>query len=60
VSKTGDWNTFQDVTTALSGAPAGTTTLHLVFTGPTGSGALFAVDDFTFTTGDPAAGDLHK
>jgi carbohydrate binding protein with CBM6 domain len=60
VPKTGSWNTFQDVATTLSGAPAGTTTLHLVFTGPTGNGALFAVDDFTFTTGDPAAADPHE
>ena len=46
---TGGWENFQDVTAALSRAPRGTTTLHLVFKG--GSGALFDVDDFTFTTG---------
>jgi hypothetical protein len=51
VPNTGGADTFQDVTTALSGAPAGTTTLHLVFTG-TGTGSLFDVDDFTFATGD--------
>lgn len=60
VPETGGWNSYQDVTTALSGAPAGTTTLHLVFTGPTGSGSLFNIDDFTFTTGDPAAGDFRE
>lgn len=49
VPSTGGWENFQDVTAALSRAPRGTTTLHLVFKG--GSGALFDVDDFTFTTG---------
>lgn len=46
---TGGWDDFQDVSADLSRAPRGTTTLHLVFKG--GSGALFDVDDFTFTTG---------
>ncbi|PWI14252.1 hypothetical protein DI272_08855 [Streptomyces sp. Act143] len=32
-------------------APGGTTSLHLAFKGSTGNGALFDVDDFTFTTG---------
>ncbi|MEU6356828.1 PQQ-dependent sugar dehydrogenase [Streptomyces sp. NPDC047072] len=50
VPVTGGWETFQDVTTTLSRAPKGTTTLYLVFKG-TGTGALFDVDDFTFTTG---------
>ncbi|NJQ02208.1 carbohydrate-binding protein [Streptomyces zingiberis] len=50
VPNTGGWENFRDVTTALTGAPTGTTTLHLVFKGPTGSGYLFDVDDFTFTT----------
>ncbi|MFI2436094.1 PQQ-dependent sugar dehydrogenase [Streptomyces sp. NPDC018693] len=49
VPVTGGWETFQDVAAALSRAPRGTTTLYLVFRG--GSGALFDVDDFTFTTG---------
>ncbi|WP_249125910.1 PQQ-dependent sugar dehydrogenase [Streptomyces sp. A2-16] len=49
VPVTGGWETFQDVTADLSGAPAGTTTLYLVFKG-SGTGALFDVDDFTFTT----------
>ncbi|MCX5359580.1 PQQ-dependent sugar dehydrogenase [Streptomyces sp. NBC_00124] len=51
VPVTGGWETFQDVSADLSRAPRGTTTLYLVFKGGTGSGALFDVDDFTFTTG---------
>ena len=50
VPVTGGWETFQDVTADLSRAPRGTTTLYLVFKG-SGSGALYDVDDFTFTTG---------
>ncbi|MFB8771553.1 PQQ-dependent sugar dehydrogenase [Streptomyces broussonetiae] len=50
VPVTGGWETFQDVSADLSRAPRGTTTLFLVFKG-SGSGALFDVDDFTFTTG---------
>ncbi|MET9793832.1 PQQ-dependent sugar dehydrogenase [Streptomyces canus] len=50
VPVTGGWETFQDVTANLSKAPRGTTTLYLVFKG-SGTGALFDVDDFTFTTG---------
>ncbi|WP_037901999.1 MULTISPECIES: PQQ-dependent sugar dehydrogenase [Streptomyces] len=50
VPVTGGWETFQDVTADLSRAPRDTTTLYLVFKG-TGTGALFDVDDFTFTTG---------
>ncbi|MER6346734.1 PQQ-dependent sugar dehydrogenase [Streptomyces sp. NPDC001595] len=50
VPVTGGWDTFQDVSASLSRAPRGTTTLHLVFKG-SGTGALFDVDDFTFTTG---------
>ncbi|MEV5986896.1 PQQ-dependent sugar dehydrogenase [Streptomyces sp. NPDC052051] len=49
VPVTGGWETFQDVSTNLSKAPKATTALYLVFKG--GSGALFDVDDFTFTTG---------
>ncbi|MBB5803588.1 glucose/arabinose dehydrogenase [Saccharothrix ecbatanensis] len=49
VPVTGGWETFTDVTARLSNRPAGTTTLHLVFKG--GAGALFDVDEFTFTTG---------
>ncbi|MFJ3662991.1 PQQ-dependent sugar dehydrogenase [Streptomyces sp. NPDC090119] len=49
VPVTGGWETFQDVSADLTRAPRGTTTLFLVFKG--GTGALFDVDDFTFTTG---------
>jgi glucose/arabinose dehydrogenase/PKD repeat protein len=49
VPVTGGWDTFQDVSTNLSRAPRGTTTLYLVFKG-SGTGALYDVDDFTFTT----------
>ncbi|MET8082287.1 PQQ-dependent sugar dehydrogenase [Streptomyces sp. NPDC005303] len=49
VPVTGGWETFQDVTADLSRAPRGSTTLYLVFKG-SGTGALFDVDDFTFTT----------
>ncbi|GIJ43588.1 glycosyl hydrolase [Virgisporangium aliadipatigenens] len=48
VPVTGGWETFTDVSTTLSGAPAGTTTLYLTFSG--GSGTLFDVDAFTFGT----------
>ncbi|MFE7895881.1 lectin [Streptomyces sp. NPDC057412] len=48
VPVTGGWETFQDVTTSLSGQPAASAPLFLVFKG--GSGALFDVDDFSFTT----------
>ncbi|MFE0455217.1 PQQ-dependent sugar dehydrogenase [Streptomyces sp. NPDC058914] len=48
VPVTGGWETFQDVTVGLSNQPAGSTSLHLVFKG--GSGALFDVDEFSFTT----------
>ncbi|MFI2764078.1 PQQ-dependent sugar dehydrogenase [Streptomyces echinatus] len=49
VPVTGGPDTYQDVTAGLSRAPRGTTTLYLVFKG--GGGALFDLDDFTFTTG---------
>ncbi|MGW3157964.1 PQQ-dependent sugar dehydrogenase [Streptomyces sp. NPDC001089] len=49
VPVTGGWDTFQDVSADLARAPRGTTTLYLVFKG--GAGALYDVDDFTFTTG---------
>ncbi|WP_037858283.1 PQQ-dependent sugar dehydrogenase [Streptomyces sp. NRRL S-340] len=49
VPVTGGWETFQDVSAGLTRAPRGTTTLYLVFRG--GTGALFDVDDFVFTTG---------
>ncbi|MFH8489254.1 PQQ-dependent sugar dehydrogenase [Streptomyces longisporoflavus] len=49
VKPTGGWETYADVSTAISKAPKKTTTLFLVFKGK-GTGALFEVDDFTFTT----------
>ncbi|WP_181160412.1 PQQ-dependent sugar dehydrogenase [Streptomyces solincola] len=49
VPVTGGWENFQEVSTALTNRPAGTTTLYLVFKG--GAGALFDVDDFHFTLG---------
>ncbi|MFD8212697.1 carbohydrate-binding protein [Streptomyces sp. NPDC059697] len=49
VPVTGGWDTFQDVSADLAHAPLGTTTLYLVFKG-SGTGALYDVDDFTFTT----------
>jgi glucose/arabinose dehydrogenase/PKD repeat protein len=49
VPVTGGWENFQDVTADLTRAPRGTTALYLVFKG-SGSGGLFDVDDFTFTT----------
>ncbi|MFB9237646.1 carbohydrate-binding protein [Plantactinospora siamensis] len=54
VPVTGSWETFTDVTGAVSGAPSGTTTLYLTFAG--GPGALFDVDSFTFTTGGGGGG----
>ncbi|QFY07808.1 carbohydrate-binding protein [Nonomuraea phyllanthi] len=53
VASTGSWDTFTDVSASLSGAPAGTTALYLVFRGPTGQGYLFDVDAFTLDTGTP-------
>ncbi|WP_079127307.1 PQQ-dependent sugar dehydrogenase [Streptomyces sp. TP-A0874] len=49
VPVTGGWETYQEVTAGLDGAPSETTTVFLVFKG--GDGALYEVDDFTFTTG---------
>ena len=49
VPVTGGWETFANVTGTVTGAPAGTTTLYLTFTG--GTGALFDMDAFTFNTG---------
>ncbi|MFJ8673882.1 PQQ-dependent sugar dehydrogenase [Streptomyces sp. NPDC093589] len=50
VPATGGWETYADVSADLTGPPAGTTTLYLVFKG-SGSEALYDLDDFTFTTG---------
>ncbi|RAJ85019.1 glucose/arabinose dehydrogenase [Streptomyces sp. PsTaAH-137] len=49
VPVTGDWETFQDVTADLRNQPAASTNLYLVFKG--GSGSLFDIDEFSFTTG---------
>ncbi|MDI1465039.1 PQQ-dependent sugar dehydrogenase [Catellatospora sp. KI3] len=49
VPVTGSWETFTNVSANLSGAPAGSTSLYLVFKG--GTGNLFDVDAFTFNTG---------
>jgi glucose/arabinose dehydrogenase len=58
VPVTGGWETFQDVTAGLSNQPAGSTSLYLLFKG--GSGALFDVDEFSFTTsgGGPRTGEV--
>ncbi|MFD0318386.1 PQQ-dependent sugar dehydrogenase [Streptomyces flavalbus] len=48
VPVTGGWETFVDVGAALSNRPSASTTLFLVFKG--GTGALFDVDEFSFTT----------
>lgn len=53
VPVTGGWDVFRDVTAPLSGQPAGSTTLHLVFKG--GAGPLFDVDEFSFDTGSAPA-----
>jgi hypothetical protein len=53
VPVTGGWDVFTDVSTTLTGVPAGTVTLYLTFSG--GSGTLFDVDAFTFGT-PPASG----
>ncbi|WP_055700646.1 carbohydrate-binding protein, partial [Streptomyces silaceus] len=49
VAPTGSWETYTDVSTGLAKPPTKTTTLFLVFKG-SGGGALYDVDDFTFTT----------
>ncbi|MEE1929738.1 PQQ-dependent sugar dehydrogenase [Streptomyces sp. TRM 70351] len=54
VPVTGGWETFEEVSTPLSGQPSSTTELHLVFKG--GSGSLFDVDEFAFTTGGGGPG----
>ncbi|MFW6689509.1 PQQ-dependent sugar dehydrogenase [Streptomyces sp. MAR4 CNX-425] len=49
VPATGGVDTYEDVTATLAGAPAGTTQLHLVFTGA--DDAPFSVDAFTIGSG---------
>ena len=46
VPNTNGWETYQDVTTPLTGVPSGTQTLYLTFTG-----GGFDVDDFTLVRG---------
>jgi glucose/arabinose dehydrogenase len=60
VPNTGGWETYADVTTALTGVPSGPTQLYLVFKG--GAGNLFDVDAFTFATGGttPPVGSTLK
>jgi glucose/arabinose dehydrogenase len=53
VPVTGSWDTFVTVGGAVANAPAGTTTLFLVFTG--GAGVLYDVDSFTLGGGAPPA-----
>ncbi|MFI6333950.1 carbohydrate-binding protein [Streptomyces sp. NPDC050535] len=53
VPVTGGWETFTDVSAALSAVPSTTTELFLVFRGPTGQGNLFDVDAFTFSGSAP-------
>ncbi|MGW3622042.1 PQQ-dependent sugar dehydrogenase [Streptomyces sp. NPDC000880] len=47
VAPTGGWENFTDVTMNLAGAPTGTTSLFLVFKGPSGQGNLLDIDTFT-------------
>lgn len=57
VPVTGGWETWQNVSTTLTGSGSGP--LHLVFTG--GAGSLFDLDDFTVTrdsTPPPTSGLL--
>jgi type 1 glutamine amidotransferase len=49
VPNTGSWDTYANVTTALSNVPSGTQNLYLTFNG-SGTG-LFDVDDFTLVRG---------
>jgi hypothetical protein len=56
VANTGSWDTFTNVTANISGAPATSTTLYLVFKG--GAGNLFDVDAFTFATGTTPTGTV--
>jgi hypothetical protein len=45
VPVTGGWDTYTNVTTTLTGVPAGTANIYLTFAG---TGNLFDVDEFTF------------
>ena len=58
VPGTGGWENFVTVNTTVT-PPAGTTDLYFTFTGGGGE-ALFNVDSFTFTGGDPGTTDLAR
>ncbi|MEO3850324.1 PQQ-dependent sugar dehydrogenase [Streptomyces sp. B8F3] len=58
VPVTGSWEKFTDVTGSVSGAEAATTTLYVTFSG--GSGKLFDLDSFAFTTAGPVKGHAGK
>ncbi|MGA5305900.1 PQQ-dependent sugar dehydrogenase [Nucisporomicrobium flavum] len=58
VPVTGSYETFTDVSTTLTNAPTGTTTLYLTFQG--GSGTLFDVDAFTFGAAPPSGGPTGR
>ncbi|GHH85224.1 glycosyl hydrolase [Streptomyces sulfonofaciens] len=47
VPSTGGWENYRDVAGNLTGGPAGSTGLYLVFRGPSGQGNLFDLDSFT-------------
>ncbi|MER5457672.1 PQQ-dependent sugar dehydrogenase [Micromonospora sp. NPDC002389] len=55
VPVTGGWETFTTVSGAITNPPSGTTTLYLTFAG-TGTGSLYDLDSFTFTTGSGNTG----
>ncbi|MEV4481534.1 PQQ-dependent sugar dehydrogenase [Micromonospora coxensis] len=57
VPVTGAWDTFTTVNGAVSGAPAGTTTLYLTFAG-SGTAALYDVDSFTLNTSAVRTGPI--
>jgi glucose/arabinose dehydrogenase len=52
---TGSWETFTTVTASITNPPAGTTSLYVTFAG-SGTGLLFDLDSFTFSTGTPPSG----
>jgi type 1 glutamine amidotransferase len=54
VPNTGNWDTYANVQTNLTGVPSGAQNLYLTFTG-TGTG-LFDLDDFTLVKGTPPSG----
>ncbi|MEU2076177.1 ThuA domain-containing protein [Streptomyces sp. NPDC013489] len=57
VPVTGSWETFQDIDVPLRNLPRKTTELFLVFKG--GTGALYDLDDFTFSS-TPANRDAKR